>query len=164
MKKNRIQQLADITDMGALSDTDESVLAAPENFPPVEKAVDPTAARPQLSPIGSSVRRDTDPRPQLPIASGHNILEQTDVQRACDPNLEPAIQAALIMAGFVAIKAPGFWRVQVKQASDVTAQTAGKHKRWFTGVGENAPLSSWMEEINKLYLEWHPGARPPFGG
>lgn len=81
-----------------------------------------------------------------------------------DPDMPVEAAAALTMVGLVAIKAPGFWKVMLPNASQFTSNGGGgRPARWQTGVGLNASIEQWLTEINRFWKDIHPGEPLPFG-
>jgi len=89
----------------------------------------------------------------------------THRQHNVDPDMPPEAAAALTMVGLIAIKAPGFWKVMLPNASSFTSNGGGgRPARWQTGVSLTATVEEWLAEINRFWKDVHPGEPLPFGG
>lgn len=164
LQKTKLQQLLELT-----SEADLSAPEAPPSNPflqtstAAQPARDPTAPRPQMPSRESAERRPTDPAPQMPMLQ-QIVPEGRRMSQVYDPDLPAEIGAALSMVGLVAIKAPGYWKVMLPNASQFSAGIGGAKARWQTGISPLADAAEWMREINRFWRDVHPGEPLPFGG
>lgn len=79
------------------------------------------------------------------------------------PEVGDEVKALLIMAGLEARWSVSYWKVTVRDASNIVNHVGGGAKRrWQTGVGPEATYEQWLAEINRFWKDAHPGEPLPF--